>query len=271
MSTTAPSPRAGELARPARARSRRRAAPACWRPRAALAAVVLGLVIGQGLAFTLLVAVSHTRPMEGAALVVGDLVLIAFVVAFANRGAERLGAATLGIRRPALGAAVGWGACLLFAAFAVDALFAVLLGGGGEGGRAHTVHFALGTAVLITLGIAVTAPLAEEMAFRGYLFPALTPWRGPWVAATFTALLFGAAHFAALPPAALPAAAFFGFGACLLYWFTGSLLPGVAVHSVNNAIVLAVVSGGQLAPAIVLAPLVAVLLLMPFAKEEAPS
>lgn len=239
-----------------------------WRPVSALTAVVIGLLAGQAVALALIATYGDARGVVGLSLVVGDLILLASVVAVAARGAERLGAATLGIRRTSWGPAVGWGAALLVSGMAVQGLLAAIFG--VSGGDSSTVHFTPGTALLVTFGVAVAAPLVEEIAFRGYLFPALTRWRGPWLAATITALLFGAAHFAALPAAMLLGAAFFGFGACLLFWFTGSLLPAVAVHSVNNAFVLAVVTGGQLAWAIVAAPLLALLLLMPLARERAP-
>jgi membrane protease YdiL (CAAX protease family) len=229
---------------------------------------VIGVLAGQAVAVLLITAYGNEPGVAGLSLVVSDLVLLACVVGFAARGARKLGGATLGLRRTSWGPALGWGASLLIAGIAVQGLLAGIFG--ETGGDSSTTHFAFGTAVLITLGVAVTAPIAEEIAFRGYLFPALTRWRGPWMAATITAVLFGAAHIAALPPALLPGAAFFGFGACLLFWFTGSLLPVVAVHSVNNAIVLAVVSGGQLAPAIVLAPALALLLLMPLSRDRAP-
>jgi membrane protease YdiL (CAAX protease family) len=125
-------------------------------------------------------------------------------------------------------------------------------------------------ALSLVVGDLVLLASVIAAAFRGYLFPALTRWRGPWLAATATAVLFGAAHIAALPPALLPGAAFFGFGLCLLYWFTGSLLPGVAIHSLNNAIALTVVTGGQLALAILAAPLLSLLVLAPLARERAP-
>jgi|tagenome__1003787_1003787.scaffolds.fasta_scaffold20870874_2 membrane protease YdiL (CAAX protease family) len=249
---------------------RRRARPARWRPFPAVVAVVLGLVASQAIGIAVASFVGGNARIA-LSLVLADLLLLAIVLAVASRGAERLGAATLGIRRTALGPAFGWGAALLFSNFAISALFFLLLGGTGDSGSGHhehVAHLAAGKAVLVTLGVAVTAPLAEEVAFRGYLFPALTRWRGPWVGAAITALLFGAAHVAALPPAALPAAAAFGFGACLLFWFTGSLLPGVVVHSLNNAIVLTVVTGGQLAPALLAAPLFALLVLLPFARQS---
>jgi uncharacterized protein len=262
------SPSAETTLRPPAEVGRRRAAAARWRPTSAVTAVLIGLLAGQAVAVALVATSGDAGGILALGLVVSDLILLASVVAVAARGAERLGAATFGVRRTDWGPAVGWGAALLVAGFAVQGLLALIFG--VQGGDSSTVHFTAGTAVLVALGVAVTAPLAEEIAFRGYLFPALTRWRGPWIAATVTALLFGAAHFAALPAAMLPGAAFFGFGARLLFWFTGSLLPGVAVHSLNNALALTVVTGGQLAPAILAAPLISLLLLMPFSRERAP-
>src|SRR3954452_3726621 len=239
-----------------------------WRPIPAVAAVLVGLVVSQAIGIGIAGLVGGGARIA-LSVVLADVLLLVIVLAVASRGAERLGGATLGIRRTSLGPAFGWGAALLFCSFAVNALLALLLGGdGGSGGTRHdhVDHLALGKAVLVTLGVAVTAPLAEEIAFRGYLFPALTRWRGPWLGAAVTALLFGAAHFAALPAPMLLGAAAFGFGLCLLFWFTGSLLPGVLVHSVNNAIVLTAVTGGQLALALIAAPLACLLVLMPFAK-----
>ncbi|MBI5105152.1 MAG: CPBP family intramembrane metalloprotease [Solirubrobacterales bacterium] len=203
-------------------------------------------------------------------LPVADLVLLAVVVAVAARGAQRLGPATLGIRRTAFWPAVGWGAAVLVGAWAFDGLLAVLAGGGGEEGGSGPDRVSATLALLAVVGIAVAAPVVEEISFRGYLFAALTRWRGPWLGAVVTALLFGVAHVFALPPVFLLGAAAFGFGMCLLFWFTGSLLPCVAVHSLNNAIVLAVATGGQLAWAIPAAPLASLLLLLPLARERAP-
>jgi uncharacterized protein len=247
----------------------RRTVAACWRPVTALTAVLLGLLGGQGVATALVVALGDPGSVLALSLVAGDLILVAVVIAAAVREADRLGPATFGIRRPRLAPAVGWGAALLVAAFGFEGLLALTFGADG-GGDSSPAHFSAGTAVLVTLGVAVTAPLAEEIAFRGYLFPALTRWRGPWLGAAVTALLFGAAHFAALPAPMLLGAAFFGFGSCLLFWFTGSLLPCVAIHSLNNALVLTVLTGGQLAPAIPLAPVFSLFLLMPFARDRTP-
>ena len=93
---------------------------------------------------------------------------------------------------------------------------------------------ALAVVVLVT----VIAPLGEELFFRGFFFGALRNWRGPVVAATLTGALFGLIHVGSAPVGYLVPLAFFGVGLCLLYEWTGSLYPAVALHALNNSIAL---------------------------------
>ena len=80
--------------------------------------------------------------------------------------------------------------------------------------------------------------VGEELLFRGYIFRALRNWRGFAPAAIITGLIFGAVHIGSSPIGyALPLAAF-GFGLCLLYQWTGSLYPCIALHALNNAFAL---------------------------------
>jgi membrane protease YdiL (CAAX protease family) len=94
-------------------------------------------------------------------------------------------------------------------------------------------------AVLVT----VVAPIAEEVFFRGYFFTALRSWRGPWLAAILTGVVFGAIHAGSAPAGYLVPLALFGIGLCLLYWRTGSLYPCIALHALNNALAFGVSQG----------------------------
>jgi membrane protease YdiL (CAAX protease family) len=246
-----------------------------WRPSAAVAAIAIALVASQLAAGGLVLAAGgdHAPDAVGAgALVVADLVILSVVVLFARRGAERLTRATLGVRRTRLWPAVGWMLAIYFGVVATQALWLIVMaatGAVGGGGHDATTHLATPVALLVLLGAAVTAPIVEEISFRGYLFPALTRWRGPWLAAVITALLFGAAHALVYPPLLLPLMVAFGFGACLLFWFTGSLLPGIALHALNNALVVSIAIGlGWLTPlAMVACVAVSLGVLMPFTRE----
>lgn len=250
---------------------------ALWRPPTAIAAVVLGVVGGQAAALALVfLAGSRDRVnvFDGIALVLGDAILLTVVVLFARRGAN-LAPATLGIRRTRFWRAVGWALLIFIGTLALEGIWSLIVGGSGTrrdaGGAPGGSPSAL-VVVLVMFGVAVTAPIAEEIAFRGYLFAALTSWRGPWIATLVTAVLFGAAHIAAAPPQMLPALAAFGFGACMLYWFTGSLLPGVGIHALNNGLVMGALAGfSWQVPLIAIAAVVlSICLLLPFARERAP-
>jgi membrane protease YdiL (CAAX protease family) len=250
-----------------------------WRPSAAVAAIAIALVVSQLAAGGLILAGGGDRAPDAVgalALVIGDLVILAVVVLFARRGAERLTPATLGVRRTRFWPAVGWMLAIYFGVTATELLWAVILAvtgaGGSGGGHDTTTHLATPTALLVLLGAAVTAPIVEEVSFRGYLFPALSRWRGPWSAAVITALLFGAAHAFVYPPLLLPLMVAFGFGACLLFWFTGSLLPGIALHSTNNALVVSIAIGWgwQVPLAVAGCAGAALVVLMPLARERAP-
>jgi membrane protease YdiL (CAAX protease family) len=247
-----------------------------WRPPVAVAAIATGLAGGQALALSFVLAaggdVDEPSIANGVGLLLGDVFLLAVILLFARRGA-RLGAATLGIRRTAFWPALGWAAAIYAGTFLAEGLWTVLVGGGGEeAGTSAGPAPPLIAVVLIVAGVVVTAPIVEEIAFRGYLFAALTTWRGPWIAALVTAVLFGSAHIASAPLEALPALALFGFAACLLFWFTGSLLPCVAVHAFNNALVIGGIAGWSWQIPLVLVGAVALslALLLPFARERAP-
>ena len=98
------------------------------------------------------------------------------------------------------------------------------------------------TAALVAICVLVTviAPLAEETFFRGYFFGALRNWRGPWPAALLTGAVFGAIHVGSAPVVFLLPLAIFGVALCILRWQTGSLLPCISLHAINNALAFGV-------------------------------
>ena len=125
------------------------------------------------------------------------------------------------------------------------------------------------TAALVAVGVLVTvfAPIAEEPFFRGFFFTALRNWKGVALAAIITGIVFGAIHAGSSPAASLVPLAVFGALLCLLYWRTGSLLPCIALHAINNSIAYGasqhwswqiplVVIGALCVCAVVLAPIV---------------
>ena len=82
------------------------------------------------------------------------------------------------------------------------------------------------------------APLVEELVFRGALLRALLrhPLR-PWLAIGISAVCFALAH---ANWAQMPHALLMGVLLGWMYSRTGSILPGVTVHWVNNTVVFVV-------------------------------
>jgi membrane protease YdiL (CAAX protease family) len=85
--------------------------------------------------------------------------------------------------------------------------------------------------------IVIAAPIAEETCFRGMLFGGLREKLPRLAAALITGLIFGALHVltgvSAVPPLIV-----LGFLLALLYERTGSIVPGILLHMINNSIAL---------------------------------
>jgi membrane protease YdiL (CAAX protease family) len=218
-----------------------------WSSRFAIAAILAALLLGQVAALGILLAAGgeDAPPLAvGAGLLLADAVTLAVVLLAARRGTERLGAETLGLKRTPFLPALGWAATGYVAFAAVGALWLLLIGNpGGEasgGSGPALADSALPAQLLLLLVVAVTTPIVEEIVFRGYLFAALTRWRGPILATVLCGALFGAAHLAVYPPALVPPLMVMGAALCLIFWFTGSLLPCIGLHAFNNALVLGI-------------------------------
>lgn len=85
--------------------------------------------------------------------------------------------------------------------------------------------------------IVVAAPVSEEVCFRGMLFGGLRTRLPRLAAALISGLIFGALH-ATTGISAVPPLIFFGFVLALLYERTGSIVPGILLHMLNNSVAL---------------------------------
>ena len=84
--------------------------------------------------------------------------------------------------------------------------------------------------------VVVVAPFVEELLFRGLGFGLLIPFVVPWAAIVITGVAFGLAHGLVL---GLPVLSIFGITLGWLRRRTGSVYPGMIVHSLFNAAALA--------------------------------
>ena len=84
-----------------------------------------------------------------------------------------------------------------------------------------------------TLSVCLTGPIVEEIAFRGILQGSLQKAiRSPWVAIALSAIAFGLFHE---NPVQIVYGTVWGVLIGWLFWKTGSLIPGMAVHIFNNS------------------------------------
>ena len=91
---------------------------------------------------------------------------------------------------------------------------------------------------LLVLAVAVLAPLLEEAFFRGFVYRVLRERLGVTGAVIVSAAIFSLVHLSfqtVLPLFAL------GCILALAYEWTGSLVPSIVLHSLNNAISMALV------------------------------
>ncbi|CAN5358831.1 hypothetical protein BH11ARM1_BH11ARM1_05690 [soil metagenome] len=89
---------------------------------------------------------------------------------------------------------------------------------------------------VVGFGASVSAPIWEEIMFRGSLFPSLSRYLGVAPAALFSSFLFASIH-----PQGIPGWA--GLGAmatvsCLLVYYTKSLVPSITMHMIHNTMIL---------------------------------
>ncbi len=216
-----------------------------WRPVYAPLALLTGFgasVFG-GAFVTLLAALggaSLKHPpsvVELLATLLQDVLFVGAAIFFAARVARPwpgdFGLRATDIRRALVMLLVAYAAFLLFAdvwqaLFHLDNKERVVQKLGADDGP-------LGLAAVVAL-TCVVAPICEEVFFRGFFFPTVSNWRGPWPAAILTGVVFGAIHIGSAPVGDLVPLAFFGVVLCLVRWWSGSLYPCIALHAVNNCV-----------------------------------
>jgi membrane protease YdiL (CAAX protease family) len=219
------------------------------------AAVVMGF--GLGLVATIVVGVlagaagsSLSHPTPAVSLTQDlffDLSFVAAALYFAAM-AGRLRPTDFGYRwiRWRLGAGAVMAAGISY--YVVTAVYASLVKLHGTDKLPSELGVSRSTAALIgaAVFVCVVAPICEEFFFRGFIFGTLRNWRipiagrniGTVVAALLTGILFGLAHTGSASPQYLVPLGFLGFVLCLVRWWTRSLYPCMALHSINNSLAL---------------------------------
>ena len=163
---------------------------------------------------------------------VGFLLVPLFIAARWGAASVSQALARLGVRRfrPSalqwMAAAVGF---YLLCSFA----YAVLIGQPHQ----ENIAKAFGVPAVQVLLIVIAAPICEEVCFRGMLFGGLRERLPRFAAALISGAIFGALH-ATTGISAVPVLIVFGFALALLYEKTGSIIPGILLHMLNNSVAL---------------------------------
>jgi membrane protease YdiL (CAAX protease family) len=209
-----------------------------------LAALVLAAVGGlivdiPALVLGVKISSEHTPPgIELGDTVVQDIVFVLTAIMFARFGGRTVRSWQFGLRPTPLRRAVGLAGLTIVAFLVFSAIWVVLLSVKEEDTKLLEALGTNETVVLLAFSALLTtviAPICEEMLFRGYIFAALSKWRGWLPAAVMTGILFGGVHYGSAPLVDLVPLAVLGFALCTLYRLTGSLYPCMAVHSLNNS------------------------------------
>jgi membrane protease YdiL (CAAX protease family) len=205
--------------------------------------VLIGLALGGLLLPIPVIAADPELESSGALIAVqailgATLMATAMVVAGADRGwpgaLRRLGLrrfkpSAIGWMFPAYGGYVA--AIALYAAFVVEP-------DQEDIARELGLDASVVAAILSVLLIAIVAPFAEELFFRGLLFGGLRVRMAALPAALISGAVFGGLH-ATTGITTVPPLIFFGVALALLYEKTGSLWPPIFLHLLNNSLALA--------------------------------
>jgi membrane protease YdiL (CAAX protease family) len=177
---------------------------------------------------------------------VGNLVQFAIIAAIvygiAGLTADRR--ETLALRRPSSWAtAAGIGVGVVVGMVVLSYLLGPLLHPGREQGITPDTWQPSHVAAYIAngIGIAVVAPVVEELTFRGLGYSLFARY-GRWTAIFGTGIAFGLAHGLVQ---ALPLLVAFGIGLAYLRSRVGSVYPGMIVHGLFNATALTLAVAGK--------------------------
>jgi membrane protease YdiL (CAAX protease family) len=203
--------------------------------------IVLGVIAGIGVA----VAGGDAGDLPSGVLIALTFAQdIGFVVAaiFVARMARRPSAGDFGLVPTAFWRAVGIVLAVYIGFYVVTGIWASVLDLDEQSDLPDELGADTSTLALIAVMflVCVMAPVAEEFLFRGLLFTSLRASMGLWPAAIITGIVFGAIHVGSSPVGFLLPLAVLGLGLCLIYAWTRSLYPCIALHAVNNAIAFGV-------------------------------
>jgi membrane protease YdiL (CAAX protease family) len=225
----------------------------------ALSALAWVLAYGAGVVVVIILAIFAARllgtgrpPVAAPAFAILAGTALAALAAVRIHLLRRRGLrwADVGLRRPDRSPLhLAWQIPAVMGGGAVASMLVLIpLGLGGDAAEDPTdvaiTDLFTGGPVVVLLGlltVAVIVPIAEEVIFRGIVLPALRARHRAPVGITLAGAVFAAVHF--VPPA-LPYLLVVGIALCAMAEWYRSIVPGIVLHGVNNAIVAGTVLAG---------------------------
>jgi membrane protease YdiL (CAAX protease family) len=237
-----------------------------WLAGSVLGAVVYGVASASGYS-------SGDAPIgyDLVANLMFDACLVGSAVLFARMSGP-VSPSSFGLRSTRLGPAVGW-ALLAYVVYLAGSLIWLNALGIQDEQDNITTQLVEDPTTTTVAGLAifavVVAPIVEELFFRGFVFNAMRSKLPVGWAAVVTGTMFGVVHAFGSPVGFLVPLALLGTVLCLVYWKTGSLLPCIALHSLNNCIALSTaLDWGWQVPVLMAGALAAIAaVLLPFVRR----
>ena len=213
--------------------------PSNWGPRGALLGAVMAIFAGLLLGMPALFFTDGEGDLTTAGNVIAQVGTVLGLLLVPLWLARSRGAATLGQALRRLGVQRFRPSALKWMAAAVGSylLFALLYSTLIFEPEQENIASGFGPVPIQVLLIVFGAAIAEEICFRGMLFGGLRERLPRVPAALIAGLVFGALHvFTGI--SAVPPLIALGFVFCLLYEKTGSIVPGMLLHMLNNSVAL---------------------------------
>jgi hypothetical protein len=212
-----------------------------WAPIAAMLAAFLGgtvafavLAVGSG-------ASSVENPPEGVTLgatLVQDVLLVVFALLAVRVYDGEVRPDWLGLRQTPFCPAVGACVVMMVGWWIFQLLVVLIFGQPEQQDLVEELKTERSALVLVSFGllVCVLAPVCEELFFRGLMFRVFADRMGLIGGAVLSGAIFGLVHLTGGPLTTGLVLFALGFGFALVRWWTGSLLPSMGLHALNNAV-----------------------------------
>jgi membrane protease YdiL (CAAX protease family) len=212
-----------------------------WAPIAAMLAAFLGgtvafavLAVGSG-------ASSVENPPEGVTLgatLVQDVLLVVFALLAVRVYDGEVRPDWLGLRKTPFWPAVGACVVMMVGWWIFQLLVVLIFGQPEQQDLVEELKTERSALVLVSFGllVCVLAPVCEELFFRGLMFRVFADRMGLIGGAVLSGAIFGLVHLTGGPLTTGLVLFALGFGFALVRWWTGSLLPSMGLHALNNAV-----------------------------------